>query len=413
MLNCRSPVMLNEGDNFTCLCKGEGGSPPAKVVWFNDGVNVSLVGTKNQALKLLNVSKEDNGTYTCNATSYPHENYTDEKSIVVIVYIIPNVTTDCDSSMAVNEGVDVTCYCECKGGNPPANCTWFKNGILTGKIGLKENTLNRPNIKRTDGGNYTCVGESHSSAMAKKLTTITVYYVEVNFYSPNNDSVTITCTSNGPPLLDYTIYHNGTKVARNMSYIISTVNGTHPGLYNCTATNGLGELSAVKFLDAKRKTPSTTQQIQSTIQPSTAQPLVPSTTSKVVVPDDDDDDDDDEDKTDIGLIVGVVVGVVALIVIVFCAVLYFKSKARDNKRGHADVNPNGSRVMTNHYELDEDHGEDAGAYDTVKQSDDGEGSQDRKKPAGDSLPPVYASVNKDNRQGNTVCEEKKHDFTKS
>ena len=48
--------------------------------------------------------------------------------------------------------------------------------------------------------------------------------------------------------------------------------------------------------------------------------------------------------------------------------------------------------------------EEAGAYDTVKQQSSGEGSQGKKKPPGDLLPPVYASVNKENRQGNTVCD---------
>ena len=76
------------------------------------------------------------------------------------------------------------------------------------------------------------------------------------------------------------------------------------------------------------------------------------------------------------------------------------------------MNPNGSRVMTNQYELEEENpmAGDGGAYDTVKQPDSGEGSQGKKKPPGDSLPPVYASVNKDHRQGNTVCEGKIRDF---
>ncbi|XP_028413751.1 uncharacterized protein LOC114536595 [Dendronephthya gigantea] len=249
--------------------------------------------------------------------------------------------------------------------------------------------------------------------MAKKLTTITVHYVEVNFYFPNNGSVTITCTSSGPRLQDYTIYHNGTKVARNMSYTISTVNGTHPGLYNCTAINGLlGELSTVKFLDANMGKPTPS------IAPSTTTTrTVPS--SSTTSPGGGTSGSVSDNNT--GLIVGLSLGGLAFIVIVcflvyycctgtwlcccaawscFCAAL--SCCCGDDERGNADVNPNGSRVIRNHYELEEDHGEDAGAYDTVKQSDDGEGSQDKKKPAGDSLPPVYASVNKENRQGNTL-----------
>ena len=78
--------MLLEGDNFTCLCKGEGGSPPANFTWFKAGIEFSDVGTEKQTLNLFDIGKVNNGTYKCVATSYPHENYTDEKSIEIIVY---------------------------------------------------------------------------------------------------------------------------------------------------------------------------------------------------------------------------------------------------------------------------------------------------------------------------------------
>ncbi|XP_028418092.1 uncharacterized protein LOC114543202 [Dendronephthya gigantea] len=85
-LNCSSPVTLNEGENFACLCRGEGGNPPANVTWFKNGVKITDVGIERQTLKLSNISRTDNGTYKCKATSYPHQNYTDEKSYQVIVY---------------------------------------------------------------------------------------------------------------------------------------------------------------------------------------------------------------------------------------------------------------------------------------------------------------------------------------
>lgn len=77
--------------------------------------------------------------------------------------------------MTVNEGNDVTCKCNCKDGNPPANCIWFKDGTKTGEGKKKVNTLSRPDIKKIDGGNYTCVGLSHSSARDEKSITVTVY----------------------------------------------------------------------------------------------------------------------------------------------------------------------------------------------------------------------------------------------
>ena len=84
--NCSCPIALNEGDDFTCLCEGKGGNPPANVTWYKNGVKFSDVGTEKQTLNLLNVSKANNGTYQCKAASYGHEKYTDEKSCEVIVY---------------------------------------------------------------------------------------------------------------------------------------------------------------------------------------------------------------------------------------------------------------------------------------------------------------------------------------
>ena len=84
-LNCSSPVTLNEGDNFTCLCRGERGNPPADVTWYKNGVKFTDVGTENQTLNLLSVGGTDSGTYKCVATSYPHKNYSDEKSYKVLV----------------------------------------------------------------------------------------------------------------------------------------------------------------------------------------------------------------------------------------------------------------------------------------------------------------------------------------
>ena len=85
-MNCSSRVKLNEGDNFTCLCRGEGGNPPANVTWFKDGVKLTDVGTENQTLNIWNAGRKDNRTYKCEVTSYSHENYTDEESIEVIVF---------------------------------------------------------------------------------------------------------------------------------------------------------------------------------------------------------------------------------------------------------------------------------------------------------------------------------------
>ena len=80
-INCSTSVTLDEGQDLTCLCKGENGNPPAEVMWYNkNGDPIGQKEKENKALVLRNVTKTDSGTYTCKAQSYT---LVDEKSIEV------------------------------------------------------------------------------------------------------------------------------------------------------------------------------------------------------------------------------------------------------------------------------------------------------------------------------------------
>ena len=81
-INCSTSVTLNEGQDLTCLCKGENGNPPAVVMWYNEDPMIGQKEKENKALVLRNLTKTDIGTYTCKAQSYT---LVDEKSIKVKV----------------------------------------------------------------------------------------------------------------------------------------------------------------------------------------------------------------------------------------------------------------------------------------------------------------------------------------
>jgi hypothetical protein len=40
---CPSPIVVNKGENVTCLCQGHGGNIPGhvNVTWFKDGAQIS------------------------------------------------------------------------------------------------------------------------------------------------------------------------------------------------------------------------------------------------------------------------------------------------------------------------------------------------------------------------------------
>ena len=70
-INCSDPTTVNEGDEFTSVCRSEGGNPPANLTWYDkDGVQIGSTSFGENILTLTNVNKQDSGRYTCKAQSY-------------------------------------------------------------------------------------------------------------------------------------------------------------------------------------------------------------------------------------------------------------------------------------------------------------------------------------------------------
>ena len=74
--------------------------------------------------------------------------------------------TPCSSSIIVNEGDDVSCACQGRGGNPPADVTWYKDNRKIGGTRKEEKTLTLTNVtNEKDQGSYKCKAQSHSNEM--------------------------------------------------------------------------------------------------------------------------------------------------------------------------------------------------------------------------------------------------------
>ena len=68
-VNCSSITTVNQGDYFACECKETDGNPPADVTWYKNNIQI-VTGKEKAILRFLNVSKDDTGTYTCEAKSH-------------------------------------------------------------------------------------------------------------------------------------------------------------------------------------------------------------------------------------------------------------------------------------------------------------------------------------------------------
>ena len=65
-ITCSSLTTLKKGDEFTCICRGKGGKPPADVTWYKGNGRI-VTGKEEAILRFSFVKKEDNGTYKCEA----------------------------------------------------------------------------------------------------------------------------------------------------------------------------------------------------------------------------------------------------------------------------------------------------------------------------------------------------------
>ncbi len=81
--SCFRRNKVNEGDDFTCVCRGEGNYPPANVTWYKDGAQIGRTRKENQTLTLSNVNGTQNGTCKCEARSYPSDEFLDAKYMEV------------------------------------------------------------------------------------------------------------------------------------------------------------------------------------------------------------------------------------------------------------------------------------------------------------------------------------------
>lgn len=90
-VDCPGNITLNQSDNFKCLCTGQDGNPRANVTWYGDNVLVAT-GIEEAILNLTNVTKNDDGTYTCVAKS--HEEAKNVTKIKVTVHCKYNYSTD-------------------------------------------------------------------------------------------------------------------------------------------------------------------------------------------------------------------------------------------------------------------------------------------------------------------------------
>ncbi|XP_028407303.1 neural cell adhesion molecule 1-like [Dendronephthya gigantea] len=240
-VNCSSLIMVNNGDNITCLCEEKGGFPPANVTWYKDSTQIGAIKKEQNALILNNIDRNDSGKYKCIGQSH---NLTDEITVETRFYEKPVVSVNCSSLIMVNVGDNITCLCEEKGGFPPANVTWYKDSTQIGAIKKEQNALTLNNIDGNDSGKYKCIGQSHN--LTDEITVETRFYdkpiVSVNcsrlIMVNVGDNITCLCQEKGRfPPANVTWYKDSTQIGvikkEQNALTLNNIDKNDIGKYKC------------------------------------------------------------------------------------------------------------------------------------------------------------------------------------
>ncbi|XP_028399302.1 immunoglobulin superfamily member 10-like isoform X2 [Dendronephthya gigantea] len=351
-------------------------------------VTVEDLGT----LVLTNVDKNYNGTYKFFLKLSGVVINPERSAVAVFIAERPTARLNHSSPVKLNQESNFACSCRAENGNPPASVTWYNEDEVQLVHGYDEQTLILKNVSGKDSGTYKCVARSHTLSNNKSIEVMVILN-----YKPNVTSVmfeteeavlgksfVVSCVSNGLPEPVFSIFHNGSQISSKMGSLrIPKVEWKHAGIYRCDARNKLGSYSGSANLTVAAKG-------------TTTKPTNPSTTTATIGDNGTVKHEDDDNGLGGGVIAGITIGALALIVIIVVVVYYCWCAVgeKDGYRGKAGVNPGRN---DNHYELEEEN--ERNQYDTVGATSSRDAHQGRGKTKQENPAPVYAQVDKENRQG--------------
>uniref|UniRef100_H3A674 Ig-like domain-containing protein n=1 Tax=Latimeria chalumnae TaxID=7897 RepID=H3A674_LATCH len=135
-----------EGNDITLSCSSDG-DPAATYTWIKKNFEEGSEST----LYLKNVTSKDSGDYYCRAGNELGRKDSSKISIN-ITYAPRNTVVLLDSITVKGDNVTLACKTD---SNPPAEITWYKNGIQYTESA--DRTLQLYNISIQDSDNYSCV----------------------------------------------------------------------------------------------------------------------------------------------------------------------------------------------------------------------------------------------------------------
>ncbi|CAB3224515.1 unnamed protein product, partial [Arctia plantaginis] len=167
-------INVVKGADVQLTCRILRGTPKPTMQWNyqNKAKNLKELEEINEALLLKNVTVDDEGKYTCNASNIVgSQSYT----IDVIVEYLPTIKEDGIKMIETKDSVEVTLPCNVDG-LPTPTVRWLRNGTILHSskniLTTSDFSLKIRRIDVSDTGSYTCEAENHLGSTNKSIDVL-------------------------------------------------------------------------------------------------------------------------------------------------------------------------------------------------------------------------------------------------
>ncbi|XP_078665042.1 hemicentin-2-like [Branchiostoma floridae x Branchiostoma belcheri] len=257
-INTTSPVTLEEGQSTAIQCSAMA-NPAASFKWRKDGSGDPEVN--GNILTLSQVSRDSEGTYTCEASNTIKGALETEEASVNLVVNYPASVTVSSAMVTVDENDDVSLSCTADSKPPPTSFTWTDmNGtpLDSQRDGFTlQATI--PDITYQQAGSYTCTASNGVGDAGTAEVDVIVEYPPKFDHSRDpypvatGATVALQCSASAVPNeITFSWSRDGSPVSDDRFTVtqpapgasLLTISGVQVedyGTYRCTATNQKGE----------------------------------------------------------------------------------------------------------------------------------------------------------------------------
>ncbi|XP_042345513.1 carcinoembryonic antigen-related cell adhesion molecule 5-like [Plectropomus leopardus] len=237
---------FEEGSNINLSCSADS-RPAAVFQWL---VNGDLLSDTGPELRLMNIQKNQSGSYSCQAFNSKTLRYeTSQPAAISVLTPVSDVMVTSNNSHLGLFELSSSVRLSCSASGSSRSFLWLNGSsevTATYRVQLTDRgaTLTIINLTRYDQGPFRCNVSNGASSEISQPMDLTKIAIKGPDSVLNGDFTMLYCSAMSVPSPTFTWLYNGrpTKV-REAAYVIESIRSFDGGMYTCTAVNAATGLS--------------------------------------------------------------------------------------------------------------------------------------------------------------------------